>query len=509
MNRLERRLRAKEQRKHQKKMFRRNKNSKSNTTQEYWRKTQGDIWEEYKNTPTGNIPFFDFNYWTKQNPDYVEGVSVKTSKEMMEYFLRTISHPQVSISDERVSQYKMVWWFAWRNLLDTDSTNEDDEYCRNYEPFKWFNDLEYLITNDEIFYVLIQPVWLYGSHLLTNKEEMFSRYGRSKVSFDKKMEMGDFLSTGLTLSGKEKFKDGSSTSSHNGLSSEFIKGHLDDFADDDYITVFRSSVIRKGKPVRNSRQKYMEDEKSGETVINPEYFQQDEGKGWSYSAEKTIAIRLGWNINSFHFEKYLGMNTQTALNHMVKEKHITETQKGLARHTSGHQVCLGRYRVKKKDILIYTDARHEKELIIDPKNVLLEDYYFLNLIDFITMRVSFDLETSILLSHNKEDGNTINIDDLYAPMRPVVSKYCERNPDELVEYLKNNANKKNRIKSKLFDEFQNAYDFSKYGYYPIDEKEGHNTYMLLLGCDEGIVRLNNTGKNDFRPSKHLFQREVA
>ena len=47
-----------------------------------WKKTQGDIWTEYKGTSTGYYPYFDINYYTSQNPDFVEGVSTETSKEM-------------------------------------------------------------------------------------------------------------------------------------------------------------------------------------------------------------------------------------------------------------------------------------------------------------------------------------------------------------------------------------------------------------------------------------------
>mgnify|MGYP001230431707 CR=1 FL=1 len=161
------------------------------TERKFWKKTQGDLFKHLKGTPIGDYPFFDINYWTKLNTNYVKEVSTKTSKEMMEHFIISNANYDPDLfggmtaeTSERGSiTFKTFMFYAWNNLLDMDSSKSEDVQFRNYEPFKWFNELEHLIQNDELFYALLQKVWLFGSHLLTNKEEMFYRFGRSKISF--------------------------------------------------------------------------------------------------------------------------------------------------------------------------------------------------------------------------------------------------------------------------------------------------------------------------------------
>ena len=480
--------------------------SKLNKERKIWKKTQGDLFPKYKNTPTGEHPIFDLNYYTSKNKDYVEGVSTKTSKEMMEWFIR--QYGIVSPNEEHITKhYKMPIWYAWRNLLDMDSANDaDDNLKRNYEPFEWFNELEYLIEDDEMFYALLHQVWLFGSHCLTNKDVMFSRYGRSKVSFKDKMKMGDFLETGLHHIDKEESPDGSKTTSHNGLSSSFLTQELEQYEDDDYIIVYRSFEVKKGKSIRLSRKKYTNDSNvdfvnKNNQKINPEYLQQDEGRGWSYTTHKTVAIRLGWNINTFHFEKYLGWDKKTALKNMVRKNHIIKSQKYNPKHTSGTYSCVGRYFVKKKDILLYTDARKERELIIDPKNVVLDEYYFLNLIDFITLRNTLSLESSCSYKYK---GFAQNIDEVYNPLRPVVSKYYKENPNKIIDFLKNGMNS-SPITPKVLKSFFDTYNIEGFSVRTYEMEEEHSLYRLDPISRKKRVKLKDTRMDDFRPSRKVYE----
>ena len=472
------------------------KESQLTKERKFWKKTQGDIYPKYKNTPIGEHPYFDLNYYTRKNPDYVKGVSTKTSKEMMEWFIR--QYGIVSPKEKHITEhYKMCIWYVWGNLLDMDSANDKaDNLKRNYEPFEWFSELEYLIENDEMFYALLHQVWLFGSHCLTNKDMMFSRYGRSKVSFKDKMKMGDFLETGLHHMDKREFENGSITTSHTGLSSSFLTQELEQYKDDDYIAVYRSFEVKKSKSIRVSNKKYIK-----ENDINPKYLQQDEGRGWSYTTHKTVAIRLGWNINTFHFEKYLGWDKKTALKNMVRKNHIIKSQKNNPKHTSGTYNCVGRYFVKKKDILLYTDARKERELIIDPKNVVLDEYYFLNLIDFITLRNTLSLEGGF---SNEHKGLAQNIDEVYNPLRPVVSKYYKENPDKIIDFLKNGINS-SLITPKVLKSFFDTYNIEGFAVSTYELEEEHSLYRLDPTSRKKIVKLKDTRMDDFRPSRKVYE----
>ena len=46
--------------------------------------------------------------------------------------------------------------------------------------------------------------------------------------------------------------------------------------------------------------------------------------------------------------------------------------------------CMGTYKVKKKDIMFLTDDWGESEIVVNPKDVELIDYRFLNILDLIS-----------------------------------------------------------------------------------------------------------------------------
>ena len=253
-----------------------------------WKTVYEDFWRETKGTPQGKMPFFNINYYTKSNPNYVEGKSTKTSKEMMEWFLKTFGN--CDPFDPRIEEnYKMGIWFCWEKLLDLDTDEQQEDFAKpiNPEPFTWFSELEHMIKNDQMFFALFQKVWVYGSHLISNKEEMFSRYGRSQLTFVRRLKSGEYLNTELTLANGEVFADGKQSVSHHGLKSDFVVSLLSHLDDEDYIEVYRSFNLQKSGQVRKSNLKTL---KNGES--NPDYYQQVDGKGWSYSIDQFCAVRI-------------------------------------------------------------------------------------------------------------------------------------------------------------------------------------------------------------------------
>lgn len=397
----------------------------------FWKKKQSDFYPELRGTETGNHPCFDMRYWIKKyNPEYKEGVSTKSSKEMMEWFLRYLG--VLSIQDFGEELTPQVW-LAWSELLNP--TTKDALPTRDFlERVRWFVELEHLIENDEMFYALFIRVWTYGSYAINNKEieKIFSRYGRNQLSFEKRMESSDAL---LCL-GFEFGDNSSKWLSHDGMSNKDFTYMINE-SFPDYVTVYRSFKVKKDQMVRQSNEKFI-DENTSET--NPLYYQQNAGKGWSYSLDKHSALRLGWNINAFHFEKYLGMNEKQSLRHLRRKGFVAPSQvKDDVTLGSGYYTCIGTYLVKKEDILLATDSRSEMEILANPENVKLFDYYFLNLIDYFTTKFVRSYSGAFILENEENDKSIrmMNENLWFDYFRPLVSLYLRENPSQYIEILKN------------------------------------------------------------------------
>ena len=449
----------------------------------YWKKTYGDLNQDIKDQEVLEKPYFNIEYWTSKNPNYIFGISTETSKEMMEWFLKSYGNKKQNeiIS---INTLKKNIRFGWAKLLEIKKQNSKK---RNLIPFEWFNDLEYLITDDEMFYTFAKDVWIYGSHLLTNKEKMFSRYGRSNTTLEKRIERSDYFSKDKYISTTKDNPTIVNSITHNGLDSEIYLNELSKYDEEDYISIYRSFTVRDGKPIRLSNQKYIDDRKS---IINPNYFKQVEGEGWSFSLDKFVAARFAWNINTYHYKKYCNINDKNALDLMVSKWFLDEEQRNDPKHTEGHYGCMGRYEVRKKDIILICDHRSEREIIVNPNNVRLRDYYFLNLVDHIAMKFTITL-TSPGVTHGKI---VRNFDDIYCSIRPVLAKYFKDNPDELVYILKNGYQSKINT---IFNIFLNEYDISQVAINTSNMENNYN-FLFFLNKDKEIFRLKDIRKNSFR-----------
>jgi hypothetical protein len=476
-----------------------------------WKTVYEDFWRETKGTPQGKMPFFNINYYTKSNPNYVEGKSTKTSKEMMEWFLKTFGN--CDPFDPRIEEnYKMGIWYCWEKLLDLDTDEQQEDFAKpiNPEPFTWFSELEHMIKNDQMFFALFQKVWVYGSHLISNKEEMFSRYGRSQLTFVRRLKSGEYLNTELTLANGEVFADGKQSVSHHGLKSDFVVSLLSNLDDEDYIEVYRSFNLHKSGQVRKSNLKTL---KNGES--NPDYYEQVDGKGWSYSIDQFCAVRIAWNINTHHFSKYCGFTQKKALRNMVRKGWITPAQKCDSNLLEGNFKCVGKYLVKKKDILLFTDSREEREVIVNPKNALLVDYYFLNLVDHLTVRavLQFDSIMKDSIPESAKCGLPVNVDYIYKSMRPIVSRYFYKYPKQMSELLEVGFKSRHSIDffNNIFDLFKEFYEVESFGQSIrcYDEKT-QNTFSETLFCNMNgdLLKFIDKRKNRFRNSNRLFDTQI-
>ena len=254
-----------------------------NNKKEFWKKTLGDINPNLSKEESLK-PYFDSYYWTNRNPKYDERKTMKLSRDMLEWFLRYVNHLDFNSCSE---QTKIEISFAYIHFFPFNLEMTD----KDKRSHKWFNQLEHLITTDEWFYALLPMIWIASSDFFIDKEKMFSRYKRDQVSLENRLICGDFF--------HEFFS--------NKISIESNIQNLEKYSEDDYVTIYRNFKVEKGKGIRESNER-----------DNPEYFIQNEGRGWSYSTSKERAIRLSGNLNTFHYKKYCGMDANLALKEIKK-----------------------------------------------------------------------------------------------------------------------------------------------------------------------------------------------
>ena len=361
--------------------------------------------------------FFDINYWTKGNKFYKDGSSTLTSKEMMEFFLKTVGGDNPSSYSQKGTHGKttVYLWFCLERLLGIpiDETSFDGQQLDVWlsdEPFEWFSELEHLITDDTMWWVLMRRVWTLKSHYIT--EDAFNRYGRMSVSFAERIRWGDYLNS----------MDGGSIKSKGVLSPAVITDRHEKIPDDETLIIFRSFKVPKGKAIRKNVFK-----------DRPHSHMHDAGSSFSYSFSKAVTVRIANPISTIHYKKYCGMNDDEA------EKNIgnwvDEGLLALPTYYEGFFSCIGKFECFKSDIIFCTDDYGEDEVVISPKNVDLIDYRFLNIIDYLATRTHAAFSNS--LTKGEEQSGTIkNRDGLYDAIHLAVQKIMTANPDKVGELLK-------------------------------------------------------------------------
>ena len=220
----------------------------------------------------------------------------------------------------------------WREVMGLDNTTGIHDRLRTIEPFYWFLELEHLITNDEMFWTLMGDVWKNKSEVFTDNPSILERYGRNKVSLERKMDCEEHINKPL---GKNIHCETSSS-----------KGYMLRRLENDEITLYRSFKVEKGKSVRKGVKKNN----------NPDYFIQEEGRGWSYSINKTNSIFLNGLLGTFFYKKYLNMNDDDATQHLQKHRDLSVHMMNNISHNDNFYNCIGTYTVKRKDIMYATDA---------------------------------------------------------------------------------------------------------------------------------------------------------
>ena len=345
-----------------------------------------------------DIPFFDHTYWdTDFNKDFVLGKSVYSSKEMMEWFLKEVggkSSLDDYANDEKERNFNnhiVKITTSWTRLVFAveEEKIKGELYCREHaiNSCKWFAELEHLITNNDMFWSLFPTIWTHGNQHLKCKH-MFERYGRDKVPFERRMKCANAIEEYTVPTGEKiVYRD-----DHHYNLPKILKTINSAVRDDGYIYVYRSFKMKVGSKfhIREKIKKYDDTNKLNSMQMK--------GKGYSYTFDKTTAIGIAKNLTTYHLKKYLGKNDKGAKRLM--NKLLSPIQRKDPTHYDGYYHILGQYRIKKENIIFYTDCRSEDEILAHPNDAELLDYRFLNIIDYLTTNVI----TSICATTNKLGG---------------------------------------------------------------------------------------------------------
>lgn len=332
-------------------------------------------------------------------------------------------------------------WCMWREVMGLSYRTGKNETVPNklrcVEVFDWFAELEHLITNDEMFWCLITDIWCSKSKVITENPEILYRYGRDKVSLQRRMECADHL----------KSPSGDLESGVHHTSPTFMKSLLEKQhnvekynPDKDEVILYRSYKVEKGKSIRKGVKK----------INNPDYHIQEEGKGWSYSINKSNSIFINAVMGTFLYKKYLNMNDEDARNHLQQRYKLSNYAMTDPTLNCNYYNCIGTYRVKKKDIVFMTDDWNEMEIVVNPKDAKLIEYQFLNIFDYMTQYFCRALLHTLGVD---EDGggystsSILNIDNVYARCKKVCRKLLADVPEYIPEILQEESKRVSDVSS--------------------------------------------------------------
>ena len=358
------------------------------------------------------------------------------SKERLEKFLNEIGGTspfdysnEDNIELDRQKKTTKYLWFVWRELMGFGGKGgvfSGSTEIITDEVFYWFVELEHLITNNEMFWGMFKDVWCFKSECITDNPQIFERYGRDKVPFETRLKCDTHFNTvsGSSITG--------STSSKYDTWMMWLENQPEE------MTIYRSFKVQKGNAIRKGVKK----------IDNPLSHIQEEGKGWSYSNNKTNAIIVNGVISTFLYKKYLNMNDEKSKVHMQQHRGLSHYKMKDITIFENFYNCMGTYKVRKKDIMFLTDDWGESEIVVNPKDAELIDYRFLNILDLITQSMSLGFLNCL------EGGRSaiLNVDDIYDFLRKRVKKMITKYPHMIKRYL-TKEKKRQSVFCKEFSEF--------------------------------------------------------
>jgi hypothetical protein len=167
------------------------------------------------------------------------------------------------------------------------------------------------------------------------------------------------------------------------------------------------------------------------------------------------------------------MNDDAATQHLQKHRDLSVHMMNNISHNDNFYNCIGTYTVKRKDIMYATDDCNEMEVVVNPKDVKLIDYNFLNIFDYISQ--------SLLLSYITQTktgrSGLMNIDNFYSYVRKLVKKVVIDEPNAIIQTLQRTA-KTHHSLAKLFS------GSNLHTYEMEDEYDNRKKKYLICSMDE-------------------------
>ena len=479
---------------------------------EFWKKTNKD-----------GTPFFNNKYYFNYKPKTEKGTPIQpsgTSKEMLEWFLKSIGHlnpneiPQgvsagnddeVTLNYIETCLFFLFTLYEWNVFSQRMQTNNTTEV--SLKIFEWFSELEHHITDNKMFWCIFEWIFTVQSKYFT--DETFNRYGRIDVPFKERLQLSELLNSSRNDNSFSKhFID---KSSKYPKTDYWIKTLINPIEDDEYLTVYRSFKVPKGEPIRK-----------GITLDNQDSFIHQAGNGFSYSLSKFVAIRLSWFINSFIIKKYSKVDDKEA-ERILNSKWLDKGQMQNPTFFDGFYSCIGEFKIKKNKILFATGMMAEEEIIANPKDVILEDYRFINVVDTFAFQSGLKFvdnwinhATNVWKFSITDITQIINLDGIFDYFYVHSKKYCKENPNMVGRILRDGHT---LLFNELIPYTLNALDIQIIKEYGWDKEHKvdmtvapisiNNRHMFEVSADGFIFPLLNGDSVRQKSSiskKHFFQR---
>lgn len=200
---------------------------------------------------------------------------------------------------------------------------------------------------------------------------------------------------------------------------------FDEIGEEDLITVYRTFSVDVKDQVRRG--------KAGTAA----FFEWGNGLGWSFAPSKFPCIK----INSFPgVEPFQDLGaTPNQIKRSIRNGYFcaagaltSSTEKMIAERR-----FVGSFEVQKKDVLSYIGCLGEKELLIDPSNVMLDQYRPLTVVDYWLTQFVFNTGTKSVLEYLAPEMENFNwgdhskyenVDAIYDVLYYLISDYAKKHP---------------------------------------------------------------------------------
>ena len=342
------------------------------------------------------------------------------TREMFERFLLDIGSK--SPSDYRVIQGNVDLSAGTTDFLDSIIrffmgdifVDQDHPNYNNSDVFVWFRDLQNLIENNEMYWLLFTKFYVRDERSL-NPEDL-ENPKRSTVSLPNRIRASLKLNTE---------KDSKIWNIHKHL--DYLGAH----EDNDEIDIFRSFSVQTKSYDENGKLVRGKSVRKGITRLSEEGGIHMEGSGYSYSISKAVAMRMGYPINIPIIKKHCRVDDKMASR--ILNEWTSERQREFVEMYGGFYRAIGHFTVKKKNIKLFTDTRSELEIIAHPKDVTLKDYRFLTALDLITTQICISFCTDVT---NNKITFLPDLDDIYEAFYWQIKCAADNDPTLIKKCLK-------------------------------------------------------------------------